>query len=64
MGRKATKQKKTNQTLPGMRKDPRISQNGDSSITTPMIASLFKTELRTLFKVFFSTVSDTWTYQF
>ena len=30
----------TNQTLPGMRKDPHISQNADSSKTTPNIASL------------------------
>ena len=34
----------THQTLPGMRKNPRISQNNDSSKTTPNIASLFKTE--------------------
>ena len=36
----------THQPLPGMRngKDPRISQNADSSKTTPKVASLFKTE--------------------
>ena len=34
----------THQTLLGMRKDPRISQNADSSKTTPKIASLSKTE--------------------
>ena len=30
----------THQTLPGMQKDPRISQNADSSKATPKIASL------------------------
>ena len=30
----------THQTLPGMRKDLRISQNADSSKTTPKISSL------------------------
>ena len=34
----------THQALPGMRKDPRISQNADSSKTTPKIDSLSKTE--------------------
>ena len=37
----------THQTLPGMQKDPRISQNADSSDsskTAPKNASLFKTE--------------------
>ena len=34
----------THQTLPGMRMDPRILQNADSSKTTPKIASLLKTE--------------------
>ena len=34
----------THQTLPGMRKDPRISQNADSNKTTPKTAPLFKTE--------------------
>ena len=34
----------THQTLPGKRKDPRISQNADSNKTAPKNASLFKTE--------------------
>ena len=34
----------THQTLPGMWKDPRISQNADSSKTAPKNASLFKIE--------------------
>ena len=49
----------THQTLPGMRKDPRISQNADSSKTAPKNASVTHAVQSA-----FLTVSDTWTYQF
>ena len=46
----------THQTLPGMQKDPRISQNADSSKTTPKIASLFKTVMQAVQSAFLDSL--------